>query len=118
MKEIHGRGGEGPSSGRGSETGGVRGGRFKDSSVRLEGIHGEQSKRNARDGANKHSRPSDLQVLPTVGQRGSKAKQYTSESNTNETGYSTQTSRISIVLGGVGQLAMRTWSGFVQATCR
>lgn len=82
---------------------------FKDSCVRLGGIHGEQSKRNVRDGGNKHSRPSDLQVLPTAGQRGPKAKQYTSESNTNETDtnrYSTQTSRISIVLGGVDQLAM------------
>lgn len=70
---------------------------FKDSSVRLEGIYGEQSKRNERDGGNKHSRPSDLQVLPTVGQRSQR------KNNTNETGYSTQTGGISIVLGGVGQ---------------
>lgn len=58
---------------------------FKDSWVRLGGIRGEQSKRNVRDGGNKRSRPSDLQFLPTAGQRGPKAKQYTSESNTNET---------------------------------
>lgn len=79
---------------------------FKDSSVRLEGIHGGQSKRNERDSGNKCSCPSDLPVLPTVGQRGPKAKQYTSKSNTNETGYSMQTSGISIVLGSVGQLGM------------
>lgn len=79
---------------------------FKDSSVRLEGIHGEQSKRNERDSGNKRSRPSDLQVLPTVGQRGPRAKQYTRKNNTNETGYSTQTCGILIVLGSVGQLAM------------